>query len=48
MGGPSLLRRPTTVNEYVRAGDEAGVLGAEINRELADFFDLAPAAYWNS
>lgn len=39
-----LLRGPAAVNQDVRAGDEAGVLGAEIDREVANLFDLAPPA----
>src|SRR6266850_5817587 len=42
-----LLRSPAAVDENVRAGDETGVFGAEIECELADFLGLAPAAQGN-
>ena len=37
------LRRPAAVDQDVRAGDEAGVLGAEIEGELSDLFELCPS-----
>lgn len=46
-GSNPLLRRPAAINEDVRAGDETGILGAEVNRQLTDFLHATPAVQRN-
>src|SRR5688572_15329357 len=40
---PPSLRRPTAIDQNIGAGDEAGLLGAQINGKLPNLFRLAPA-----
>src|SRR5438132_13169688 len=37
------LRGPAAINENIRSRNESGIFGAEIDCELADFLDFAPA-----
>ena len=39
-----LLRAPAAVDQDVGAGDEGGIVRAQVDGELADLFDAAPAA----
>ena len=39
---PALLRAPAAINQNIRPGDKSGVLGAQIQRKLADLLHLAP------
>src|SRR3989442_14097188 len=42
--GRPLLRGPSAIDEDVRAGDEAGFFGADVEGETADLAHVAPAA----
>src|SRR5690242_17972151 len=42
-----LLCRPTAIDEDIRTGNEAGFFGTKVTSQLADLFDLAPAAERN-